>query len=292
MEKTRNILICLVLICSVLLYGHPGRTDSKGGHYNRKTGEYHYHNSGTSSYSSPAKTTTPSYSQPSNTYPATTAQRVTPSATPKPAETMPNVLPDWDDTPTPKQPVISITENFWQVALNNVLKGQMEVPVATGRVDIVTDTQVIEVDKISNYAAGIEQALKYAQATGKKATLALYIDGERDALELLQKASELCKSKNVSLLLVNSYVNVSDLITLVAIASSAKQTTNPPLATPAVNQTINQPSATPVRAIESGYWLNTGSNVRHNSACRYYMNTKNGRKCTANEGRACGTCGG
>ena len=24
-------------------FGHPGRTDSNGGHYNRKTGEYHYH---------------------------------------------------------------------------------------------------------------------------------------------------------------------------------------------------------------------------------------------------------
>jgi hypothetical protein len=25
---------------------HPGRTDANGGHYNRKTGEYHYHNGG------------------------------------------------------------------------------------------------------------------------------------------------------------------------------------------------------------------------------------------------------
>jgi hypothetical protein len=28
------------------LFSHPGRTDANGGHYNRKTGEYHYHNSG------------------------------------------------------------------------------------------------------------------------------------------------------------------------------------------------------------------------------------------------------
>ncbi len=40
------------------------------------------------------------------------------------------------------------------------------------------------------------------------------------------------------------------------------------------------------------YWLNTKSYVRHNSSCRWYKNTKRGRMCTKNEGRACGICGG
>ena len=31
--------------------GHPGRTDKNGGHYNRKTGEYHYHSTPKSTYS-------------------------------------------------------------------------------------------------------------------------------------------------------------------------------------------------------------------------------------------------
>ena len=30
------------MLCSITL-AHPGRTDSKGGHYNRTTGAYHYH---------------------------------------------------------------------------------------------------------------------------------------------------------------------------------------------------------------------------------------------------------
>lgn len=36
----------LLLLCFVFLSvnAHPGRTDSNGGHYNRSTGEYHYHN--------------------------------------------------------------------------------------------------------------------------------------------------------------------------------------------------------------------------------------------------------
>ena len=39
-------IICLVLIFILVAtssYAHSGRTDSSGGHYNRKTGEYHYH---------------------------------------------------------------------------------------------------------------------------------------------------------------------------------------------------------------------------------------------------------
>jgi len=290
MERTKNIFIAAVLITVTsltLLYGHSGRTDANGGHYDRKTGTYHYHNSGT-------RTATPAYTQPAS---SPTNNRLESLRTPAPApapvvpEPEPVVLPDWE---VPEQKPVSVTENFWQVALNNVLKGKMEVPIATGRVDIVTDSQAIEVDKVSNYAAGTEQALKYAQATGKIPVLAVYIDGERDGLELLQKADVLCKSKGVQLLLVNSYVSVADMMSLVSVATANRsKTTTIPTATrtadkPAVIQT---PAPAPAAA-STGYWLNTSSNTRHNSACRYYYNTKNGRACTKDEGRACGICGG
>ena len=46
-RKTDFLLIILLLIFPVFIYefgdAHSGRTDSRGGHYNRKTGEYHYH---------------------------------------------------------------------------------------------------------------------------------------------------------------------------------------------------------------------------------------------------------
>lgn len=42
-----SVLAVLSLMFAVLVYdfgyAHPGKTDAKGGHYNRKTGEYHYH---------------------------------------------------------------------------------------------------------------------------------------------------------------------------------------------------------------------------------------------------------
>lgn len=46
--------IIIIIIISVIIFintftislAHPGRTDSNGGHYDRSTGEYHYHNGG------------------------------------------------------------------------------------------------------------------------------------------------------------------------------------------------------------------------------------------------------
>lgn len=40
------LLFIVFVICSSISFAHPGRTDSNGGHYDRSTGEYHYHNDG------------------------------------------------------------------------------------------------------------------------------------------------------------------------------------------------------------------------------------------------------
>ncbi len=42
----------------------------------------------------------------------------------------------------------------------------------------------------------------------------------------------------------------------------------------------------------TGFWLNTSSGVRHNANCKSYCTTKRGYYCTADEGKACGICGG
>lgn len=57
-----------------------------------------------------------------------------------------------------------------------------------------------------------------------------------------------------------------------------------------IEQTVD--SEPEVSLVQYGYWLNTNSNVRHNSGCRYYKNTKEGRMCSAYEGKSCGICGG
>ena len=43
---------------------------------------------------------------------------------------------------------------------------------------------------------------------------------------------------------------------------------------------------------EKKYWLNLSSNVRHNERCEHFQKTKKGRFCGADEGKACGICGG
>lgn len=45
MKKTLILLAlaALILTLHIPVYAHPGRTDSKGGHMNHSTGEYHYH---------------------------------------------------------------------------------------------------------------------------------------------------------------------------------------------------------------------------------------------------------
>lgn len=69
MFRKTLIVFSLMLIFGVLLYDsaytHSGRTDANGGHYNRKTGTYHYHNSGISR-------TRPSYTPLPNTTTKTT----------------------------------------------------------------------------------------------------------------------------------------------------------------------------------------------------------------------------
>lgn len=41
--KRAAIALLLLLLLSVTVFAHPGNTDANGGHYDRSTGEYHYH---------------------------------------------------------------------------------------------------------------------------------------------------------------------------------------------------------------------------------------------------------
>ena len=90
MFRKALIVFSLIFIFGVLLYDsaytHSGRTDANGGHYNRKTGEYHYHNSGrraplnpnlTPSRINPSGISTSLMSYPTEVFFADTAYQVT-----------------------------------------------------------------------------------------------------------------------------------------------------------------------------------------------------------------------
>lgn len=52
----KRFMVVFVIFClPAFSYSHSGRTDSSGGHNNRKTGEYHYHSGGASKGKSTVK---------------------------------------------------------------------------------------------------------------------------------------------------------------------------------------------------------------------------------------------
>ena len=176
----------------------------------------------------------------------------------------------------------SISEYDWQVAFNRlVVHGQLEVTIPTGRIDILTNEHAIEVDHVRNYRAGIKQALHYAAAKDRKAGLALLIDGNGDTAQALEDARRLCLESNVQFWLINEHVTVNDLLAQKGTA-----------ATSATVLPLMGDATTGVQTAQKTHWLNTSTGVRHNAGCRWFGNTTSGRYCPANEGRACGTCGG
>ncbi len=177
-------------------------------------------------------------------------------------------------------------ESDWQVAFNNkVTHGKLEVETPTGRIDILTDTHVIEVDHARNYRAGIKQALQYAGATKKKPGLALVMDGNQDTLQAVDAAKKLCAESDVTFWLINEYVSVNDLAEQKPEKTTSEQ--SPAVPVPQVEEKPAQK-----QNVEQGYWLNSESGVRHNRSCRWFGNTSNGRPCRKDEGRACKQCGG
>lgn len=61
------VILSILLFSAVVAYTHSGRTDSRGGHYNRKTGTYHYHNSGTARSNTTRSNSTSTYSSSTST---------------------------------------------------------------------------------------------------------------------------------------------------------------------------------------------------------------------------------
>ena len=61
------VILLILLFSAVIAYTHSGRTDRRGGHYNRKTGTYHYHNSGTTRSSTTRSSSSSTYSSNTST---------------------------------------------------------------------------------------------------------------------------------------------------------------------------------------------------------------------------------
>ena len=97
-------------------------------------------------------------------------------------------------------------EKEWTDALAEELRGQSEVQVDRGRVDVMTDSYAIEIDFLKKWHEGLGQAIHYGDESIRIGVLAL-ID-EKNAhhdlehLKLLKKIERLCIDAGVKLVLL------------------------------------------------------------------------------------------
>jgi hypothetical protein len=166
-----------------------------------------------------------------------------------------------------------LNEASWRDSLAASLKGDGEVRIEGGRIDVLTDEWAVEVDRLHRWHEGLGQALHYSDASGREGVLALMMD--------VQHPDDLHVKTLRTLELVDRQCTRLE-VRLVVLFSGAERSTRVPVDYLPVAETPRQPV----------YWLNLVSGVRHNGSCRYFEKTGHGRTCSHGEGSACSSCGG
>lgn len=168
-------------------------------------------------------------------------------------------------------PLSAQQESWYIQEIAGYLKGQTEVPVENGRIDIVTATHAIEVERASNWKHSIGQSLWYAQQKNLTPGIVLLVLDEDDWKMGIRLNSTL------------QYAGLSEKVKVWYYPQDFGASPDQ-LQQKFEQQKSADPAAT-------GFWLTASSGVRHNSGCRWYTQSK-GRYCSGSEGRACGSCGG
>jgi hypothetical protein len=278
------VVIVAVAFCPLNLFSHPGRTDANGGHHDRKNGGYHYHNGGTRATSPPAST----YKSPTPSY-GFSSPPVVKKATPARQK-----------------------GHFWHntsgttVGQGDILK--VDLPAGLLHINDGRDSRTLHLDEL----AVIDQA--YALDTDPEASKFRHRNqrwmsagGEHTTLAMPTKVSKTtvtlrnAKGKSADVQLDRLNDESRELAAELRMAAEtikakrSKQTISPFAALETDVSPFEfgdgsvQSAALETRKL--GYWLTSSSNVRHNSGCRYYENSK-GRACSADEGKPCEVCGG
>jgi hypothetical protein len=153
--------------------------------------------------------------------------------------------------------------------LGEFFGGRTEQYVDNGKIDILTDTHAIEVEWANKWKNSIGQSLWYGLQTGKSPGIILLVKTPQDRRHLIRLQTTIDHNGLGDQIRVWAYPEDFPGLTVAP----------PPIAP------NDDPSLT--------HWLNLSSKKRHNSSCeKNYGRTKNGRYCRADEGEACGICGG
>jgi hypothetical protein len=102
----------------------------------------------------------------------------------------------------------SSLEKYWTQELANKLKGQTEVSIENGRIDVITETYAIEVDFIKKWKEGLGQAIHYGKVTGKIPTLALITQSSwnnlgKKHIKEIKYIDMVCIEKGIKLILLD-----------------------------------------------------------------------------------------
>ena len=108
------------------------------------------------------------------------------------------------------KPSILKTERDFQLEFHRVYfdgKGELEVPVKYGRIDILTDSYAVEVDRLSKFHEGIGQCLHYAHETGRQPGLAIFIPNlNKKSLKKIKYVKYLCAQYGITFWYINDEI--------------------------------------------------------------------------------------
>ncbi len=163
-----------------------------------------------------------------------------------------------------------ISEARYTDLINETFIGEREYKVESGRVDILTETYAIEVERAYNWKQSIGQALWYALQTNKTPGIVLILEKNSDYKYFIQLNTAL------------EYAGLQDRVKVWQFPQDF------PEAVISYKSTITE-DGEPTDGVK--YWQSTNSGVRHNQNCKWFKRSY-GEPCEANEGTACGICGG
>ena len=164
-----------------------------------------------------------------------------------------------------------ISEAQYIRMINKELQGQIEYRVTSGRIDILTETHAIEVERAHKWKQSIGQSLWYGLQTTKKPGIILIMENDNDYKYFIQLNTAL------------DYAGLIDRIDLWQYPQDFPKAS------------IYEAKILGVQSNQDAgvknYWKSSSSNIRHNSTCQYYQTTR-GESCTGQVGIACKKCGG
>ena len=162
------IAACMCVLGSCYLFAHSGGLDSRGGHYNRKTGEYHYH-------------------RPQGTPPKGSPSRITP----------PKIKPRSIAPSAPSRKLSEANYRDWWASKVPNAKTEVTMPDGT-RCDIVTASHAIEVEWAYKWYEGFGQSLWYGYQANKTPGVVMILRTEADRKYVIRLRS-LAKHHNIKI---------------------------------------------------------------------------------------------